>query len=147
MGASTSREPANFSEGIRGEASTSTATDVAELDALYHDRPSYQPEPAIGTKEVEETVVTEPISLPTTLVGEMPVVPLTLPILTTTGLKVITNPTSSTLVVEPALPEIVTSPTFIVASALVSMTTPPRSPVIRRLSLAVLLLSPLRLCQ
>ena len=65
LGASTSREPANFSEGIRGKASTSTATDVAELDALYHDLPFYQPEPASGTKEVEETVVTEPISLPT----------------------------------------------------------------------------------
>ena len=64
MSVSTSREPANFPEGIRGEASTSTATDVAELDALYHDLPSYQPEPASGTKEVEETVVIKSISLP-----------------------------------------------------------------------------------
>ena len=89
MGASTSKEPANFSEGIKGEVSTSTATDVAELDALYHDLPSYQPEPASETKEVEEMVVTKPNSLPTTLVGKMPLVSLTLPILTTTGLKVI----------------------------------------------------------
>ena len=72
-------------------------TDVVELDALYHDLPSYQPEPISETKEVEETVVIEPISLPTTLVGEMPVVSLTMPILTTMGLKVITNPTSPTL--------------------------------------------------
>ena len=62
-------------------------------------------------------------------------VPLTLPIITTTGLKVITSPTSLTLVVEPVLPEIVTSPTSIVASVLVSMRTP-RSPVIPRLSSA-----------
>ena len=77
MGASTSREPANLPEGIRGEASTSTITDAAELDALYHDLPSYQPEPASGTKEAEGTVVTEPISLPSTSVGEMPMVSLT----------------------------------------------------------------------
>jgi len=83
LGASTSREPANFPERIRDEASTATATDVAELDALYHDLPSYQPEPVSGTKEAEVTVVA--ISLPTALVGEMPVISLTLPILTTTG--------------------------------------------------------------
>ena len=41
----------------------------------------------------------------------------------------ITRPTSLTLVVEPALPEIVTSPTSVVASVLVSMRTPPRSPM------------------
>ena len=35
---------------------------------------------------------------------------------------------SPTLMVEPALPDIVTSPTSVVASVLVSMTTPPRSP-------------------
>ena len=134
LGASTSREPANFLEGIRGKANTSTATDVTELDALYHGLPSYQPEPVSGTKKVEETMVTEPISFPTILVGEMPVVSLTLPVLTTTGLKVITSPTSPTLVVEPALPEIVTSPTSIVASVLVLMRTLPRSPVIPRLS-------------
>ena len=68
MGASTSREPANLLEGINGEASTSTATDAAELDALYHDLPSYQPEPVSG-KDAEGTVVMEPISLPTTSVS------------------------------------------------------------------------------
>ena len=71
MGASTSREPANFPEGVRGEVSTSTATDAAELDALYHDLPTYQPEPADG-KEAEGIVVTEPISLPTPSVSEKP---------------------------------------------------------------------------
>ena len=65
MGASTSRGPADLLERIRGKASTSAATDVAELNVLYHDLPSYQPEPTGGVKEVEETVVTEPISLPT----------------------------------------------------------------------------------
>ena len=61
-------------------------------------------------------------------------VALTLPIITTTGLKVITSPTSLTLVVEPVLPEIVTSPTSIVASVLVSMSTPLRLAMISRLS-------------
>ena len=46
LGASTSRGLADLPEGIRVEASTSAATDVAQLDALYHDLPSYQPEPA-----------------------------------------------------------------------------------------------------
>ena len=36
LGASTSREPTNLPEGTRGEVSTSTAADAAELDALYH---------------------------------------------------------------------------------------------------------------
>ena len=128
LGASTLREPANLPEGIRGEASTSTATDAAELDALYHDLPSYQPEPVSG-KEAEGTVVTEPISLPTTLVSEMPVASLMLPILGTTELKVITSPSSPTMVVEPAFPKIVTSHTSVVASVLVSMRTPPRRPL------------------
>jgi len=109
LGASTSRGPADLPEGIRSEASTSAAMDVAELDALYHDLPSYQPEPVGGVKEAEETGATEPISLPAGSIGEMSVISLTLPILTTTGLKVITSPTSPTLVVEPVLPEIVTT--------------------------------------
>ena len=50
------------------------------------------------------------------------------PILPGAELKVITSPTSSTLVVEPVLPKIVTSPTSVVASVLVSMRTPRRSP-------------------
>jgi len=81
-------------------------------------------------------VVTEPISPPTTSVGEMPVVSLTLPILGTTELKVITSPSSPTMVVEPAFPKIVTSPTSVVASVLVSMRTPPRSPAIPHIALA-----------
>ena len=109
LGVSTSREPANLPEGVRGEASTSTAMDAAELDALYHDLPSYQPEPARG-KGIEGTVVTEPTSFPTTSVSEMPLVLPVSPILPSVELKVITSPTSPTLVVKPALPEIVTSP-------------------------------------
>jgi len=54
-------------------------------------------------------------------------VPLILP---NAELKVITSPTSPTLVVEPALPEIVTSHSSVVASVLVSMRTPPRSPTV-----------------
>jgi len=52
MGASTSRGPADLLEGIRGDASTSAITDVAELDILYHDLPSYRPEPAGGVKRL-----------------------------------------------------------------------------------------------
>ena len=63
MGASILRGPADLPDGIRSDASTSAATDVAELDILYHDLPSYRPEPAGGVKEAEEKVVTEPISL------------------------------------------------------------------------------------
>ena len=48
LGTSTSREPTNLPEGTRGEVSTSTAADAAELDALYHELPSYQPEPTSG---------------------------------------------------------------------------------------------------
>jgi len=118
LGASTSREPANLPEGVRGEASTLTVADSAELDALYHDLPTYQPESA-GRKEAEETVVTEPISLPTTSVGEMSVVSLTLPILGTTELKVITSPSSLTIVVEPAFSKIVPSPSSVVAGVMV----------------------------
>jgi len=132
LGASTSRGPADLPEGIRNEASTSAATNVAELDALYHDLSSYQPEPAGGVKEAEKTVATEPLSLSAGSAGEMSVVSLTLPILITTGLRIITSPTSPTLVVEPVLPEVVTSPTSIVVSVLVSMKTPPRSPAIPR---------------
>jgi len=82
FGVSNPREPANLPEGIRGEASTLTAADAAELDALYHDLPSYQPEPVSG-KEVEETVITESILLSTISVSEMPVVSPMLPILIT----------------------------------------------------------------
>ena len=103
---------------------------------MYHDLLSYQPELASETKEAEGTLVMEPISLPSTSVGEMPVVSLTMPILTTTELKVIISPTSLTLVVETALTEIVTSPTSIVASVLVSMRTPPRSPTLPHIALA-----------
>ena len=71
LGASISREPANLSEGYKGEISTSTAADAAELDALYHGLPSYHPEPARG-KGIEGTVVTEPTSLPIISVSEMP---------------------------------------------------------------------------
>jgi len=81
---------------------------------LYHDLPSYQPDPARG-KGIEGTVVTEPTSLLTISVSEMPLVLPVPPILPSAELKVITSPTSPTLVVEPALPEIVTSPTSVVA--------------------------------
>ena len=40
----------------------------------------------------------------------------------------ITSPTSPTLVVEPAVQEVVTSPSSAVASVLISMKTPPKSP-------------------
>ena len=126
MGASTLREPTRLPEGSRGEVSTSTAADAAELDALYHDLPSYQSEPVRGD-EIEGTLVIEPTSLPATSASEVPLVSPVPPILPGAELKVITSPTSPTLVVKPVLPEIVTSPTSVVASVLVSMRTPPRS--------------------
>ena len=146
LGASTSREPTNLPEGTRGEVSTSTAADAAELDALYGDLPSYQPEPARGT-EIEGTVVMEPISLPTISVSEMPLVSPASPILPGAELRVITSPTSPTLVVEPALPEIVTSPTSVVASVLVSMRTPPRSPTTSHVAAASASTIPFTECQ
>ena len=99
--------------------------DVAELDVLYRNLPSYQPEPAGDSRMAEEMMATEPIALPAEPVDETMVVSLTPPILATTGLRIITSPTSLTLIVELVLPEIVTSPTSIVASVLVSMKTPP----------------------
>jgi len=134
LDASTSREPASLPGEFREETSTSAATDTAELDVLYHNLPSYQPEPAGDSKVTEETIAGEPITLPAESVGEMLVASLTLPVLATTGLRIITSPTSPTLVIEPVLPKIVTSPTSIVTGVLVSMKTPPRSPAIPRLS-------------
>ena len=130
MGASTSREPASFPGKFREETSTSAVVDVAELDVLYRKLSSYQPEPAGDSKVAEEMMAAEPITLPAEPVGEMTVVFLTPPVLATTRLRVITSPTSPTLVIEPLLPKIVTSPTSIVADVLVSMKTPPRSPAI-----------------
>ena len=48
----------------------------------------------------------------------------------------ITSPTSPTLVIEPAVQEMVTSPTSVVASVLVSMKTPLRSPMISHVAAA-----------
>ena len=107
MGASTSREPANVPKEFREETSTSAAVDVVELDVLYRNLPSYQPEPVGESKVAEEIRVAlpsmEPITFPAESVGEMTVIFLTPPALVTTGLRVITNLTYPTLVVEPAL--------------------------------------------
>jgi len=134
LGASNSREPASLPEKFSGEISTSATVDVAELDILYQNLPSYQPEPAGDSKVAEEMIVAEPITLPAESIGEMTVASLMPPVLATTGLRVITSPASPTLVIELALPEIVTSPTFIVAGVLVSLKTSPRSPMIPQLS-------------
>ena len=84
----------------------------------------------------------EPITLPTEPVGKMTVVSLTSPVLATTGLSVIIIPISPTLVVEPVLPGIITSPTSMKAGVLVSMKTHPRQPAIPRLSPVALMLFP-----
>ena len=97
LGALTSREPTNLPEGAGGEASTSTAEDAAELEALYHGLPSYQLEPTSG-RGIEETIVTEPSSLPTISISGVPLVLPVPPILPSAELKVITSPTSPTLV-------------------------------------------------
>ena len=136
MGAPTSTEPASLPREFRKETSTSAVVDAAELDFLYRNLPSYQAEPAGDSKVAEEMMVTEPITLQAKSIGEMSVASLMLPVLATTGLRIITSPTSLTLVVKPVLPKIVTSPTSITASVLVLMKAPPRSSTIPRLSSA-----------
>ena len=134
MGTSTSREPTSLPGGFREETSTSAVVDAAELDVLYHNFPSYQLEPTGDSRMAEVMMATEPIALPAEPIGETTVVSLMPPVLATIGLRIITNPTSPTLVVEPTLPKIVTSPTSIVAGVLVSMKSPSRLPAIPHLS-------------
>ena len=106
------------------------------MDVLYRDLPSYQLELVGDFMAAEEMRAalpsTEPITFPPESVGEITAVSLTPPVLITTGLRVTTSPTSLMLVVEPALPGVVTSPTSVVANVLVSMKTPPRLPAIPR---------------
>ena len=113
--------------------------DVVELDILYRDLPPYQPEPTGDSIAAEETRAalpyTEPIAFPSESFGEMTTVSLMQPVLVTAGLRVITSPASPTLIIEPALSGVVTSPTSVVVSVLVSMKTPPRLTVIPRPSL------------
>ena len=47
LGASASMKPASVSEGFREETSTLAVVDVAELNVLYRNLSSYQPEPAM----------------------------------------------------------------------------------------------------
>ena len=60
----------------------------------------------------------------------------------TAGLKVITNLTSLTLIVESALSGVVTSPTSVVADVLVSMKTPSHLPAISYPSLTSVSVTP-----
>ena len=142
MGASTSREPASFPGEFREETSSSAVMDVVELGVLYRNLSSYQPEPAGDSKVAKEMMAAEPITLHAESVGEMTVVSLTSPVSATIGLRVIIIPISPTLVIEPVLPRIITSPTSMVAGVLVSMKTPPRPLAIPRLSPVALMLFP-----
>ena len=56
MGASTLREPASLPGEFREETSTSVAVNVAELDVLYRNLPSHQPEPVDDSKVTEEVM-------------------------------------------------------------------------------------------
>jgi len=112
--ASTLKEPEGSPEGSEGELSASTATDAAVLDALYGDLPPYQPK-AAERLGVTEATVPKVSSLPSEVPASM-------------ELRVITNPTSLTLVIEPVAQEVVASPISAVAGVLVSMRTSPRSP-------------------
>ena len=91
------------------------------MDVLYHNLPSYQPEHTGDLMEAEEMraalTSTERITFPPESVGEMTMVSLTPPVLV--GVRVITSLTSLALVVEPALPGVVTSPTSVVVGVLV----------------------------
>ena len=104
--------------------------DVAELDVLYRDLPPYQLEPVGDFTATEEmraalsfSLSMEPITFPSESVGEITTVSLMPPVSVTAGLRVITNPASSTLIIEQALSGVVTSPTSVVAGVLVSMKT------------------------
>ena len=92
------------------------------LDVLYGDLPSYQPTSA-ERREAEGAAVPEVSSLPITSPSEVPA------ILPSAGLRVIVDPISPTLIVEPAVQEVVASPSSTVAGVLVSLRTPPRSPL------------------
>ena len=112
------------------------------MEVLYGDLPPYEPESTGDPTATEEARVAlpsmlsmEPIAFPSESAGEMKVVSMMMPILVITGLRVITSPTSPTLIVEPAVSGVVTRPTSIVASLLVSMKTPPGLPAIPRPSL------------
>jgi len=74
----------------------------------------------------------DPIVSPLESAAKMMVAYTMPPILTTAGLRVLTNLASLTLIVEPALSGIVTSHTSLVAGVLVSMKTPPQLPAIPR---------------
>jgi len=74
----------------------------------------------------------KPITSPLESANEMTIASTTPNVLTITSLRVITSPVSLTLIVEPALSGIVTSPTSLVPGVLVSMKAPPRLPAIPR---------------
>ena len=126
-----------LSEEVREETSTSATLDTVELDALYRDLPSYQPESVGDLATAEETRVVLPPTLSTEQIasrlesaGEMTVASTMPLVLATTGLRLITSPVSLTLIVKLAFSGVVTSATSLMASVLVSMKTPPRFPAI-----------------
>jgi len=108
LDASASKDLASLSGEFREEPSASATVEVAELDVLYRDLPSYQPEPVGDSMVAEEMRATLPstesITFPAELVGEMMTVSLTPLVLATTSLRVVTSPTSPTLVVKPSFP-------------------------------------------
>ena len=63
LAASTLKEPAGLSEEVREEISTSATLGTVELDVLYHDLPSYQPESVGDLATAEETRVVLPPTL------------------------------------------------------------------------------------
>ena len=104
-----------------------------ELNVLYRDLPSYQPESVGDLATAKETRAVLPSTLSTELIapppesaGEMRVTSMTLSVLAMISLRVITNPTSPILIAELALSGVVTSPTSLMANVLVSMKTLPR---------------------
>ena len=111
------KEPENSPERSEGELGASTAADAAVLDALYGDLPLYQPKEA-DRPEVAEAAVPGASLLPSEVSATLP----------SAELRVITSPTSPTLVIEPAAQEVVASPSSAVAGVLVSMRASPKSP-------------------
>jgi len=72
MATLTLKEPAGLSGGVREETSILATVDAAELDVLYRDLPSYQPEFVGDLATAKETRVVLPFTLSTELIAPPP---------------------------------------------------------------------------
>ena len=118
------------------EATTLIMMDIAGIDVLYHNIIKHQPIFIAASMAIDETTsapstmsVMEQIELqPKPTSGPISILTVS-SASATTDLRVITSPGSPMMVVEP------TSPTFLAASTLVSMKTPPRLQIVSSIPL------------